>query len=236
MNHSVHEGKPALQAKHWRGEYFGSNGAIEDSLRAYNRANMDYIRCYDDEHKKEYLKALMGYLSTLYSALHHSICQVMKFKLTYVQYVFEIIDELNDNLMFALEHREALDAGQKEVLMAVLLSMRFVPPFPEGYRKLAIELGKEIVTGYVSGRMSGRGEVFISTYLLACARLSRVLKGHEARAYRDNVLTYINIRNIQRKLGWKTINRLARMVGDKKLVHESAILDGSPDIKLKSGM
>jgi hypothetical protein len=247
MNHSVHDSKVS-QDRHWQGQYFGRDGEIEASCHKYNLACEAYLEHFDDEeHKKNCTKATMGYLSTLYSALNHSLRQVLRGRMGYVQYLVEVLDDLDEILKEAINlyRQKELDAGEKEVLMAVLLTMRFIHPF-SGYRALAISLGEEILVEFASSRIeiskehharvSNRVMVARSTYLLACARLSRALKRSEGEVYRLNVLTFIHDKEIQHELGWKTINRLARLIGDKELVAHSAKMDGSPDILLKSGM
>lgn len=237
MNHSVHEESRELQDKHWQGQYFGLGGVIEDSRKKYDLACAAYARhFYDEVRRKECTKATIGYLSTLYSAFNHSARQALKGKFEHFRHLLETLDELDEILAEAifLYNDKELNAGEKEVLMAVLLVVRFARPL-SGYRALAIKLGEEIVSEYeVKG--DAEGGVALSTYLLAMARLSRLFGCDGAGEFRDIVREYITDKEHQQHLGWKTINRLARLVGDKEMVKLSARMDGSPDILLKSGM
>lgn len=231
--HSVHEGNKGLQDKHWQGQYFGPAGAVIDSKRAYEHAYGVYAIYGTSACKQEYLQALMAYLSTLYSAINHALRQIAKFKLLYVSHFLDVYDELRIVFREVMKRREELDAGQKEVLMAVLLVMRIVYPF-SGYRVLAITIGENILGDYWESVGKPSGAIAFSTYMLVKARLSRISRYRLADSYRCQVKDAIGMETVQRELGWKTINRLARLIGDEEMVKHSAKMDGSPDIKLKS--
>jgi hypothetical protein len=71
---------------------------------------------------------------------------------------------------------------------------------------------------------------------LVKGRLSQLWLYSRAQGYYEDVCYTIHNKGQQKKLGWKTISRLARMVGDKELMEEAALKSGSVDSQIKAGV
>lgn len=224
-------------APHWQGLYFGSKGVVLQHRRLYEYANTQYVafslrpaRTQEREGllREQWARAQMTYISTLYAAMNHSIKLIAKRQLSYVPKAIERFKEMSRLSQVAMQApaRRLLTPDDKEVLMAVYLRRHLLNPFG-GHRQVAITLGWEVLKDEKATK---------STTLLANARFARLWFYPERKNCRRMVAAEIRERDVQKELGWKTVNRLARLIRDQEMIHTSAILDGSPDIKLKSGL
>ena len=215
----------------WDGEHFEPNGTIAVAYQKYHRA------VFDEVTDKEIALASMNYAMTLYSAIGNCVARIKKFDFFYFAVFLNILWDLKDVVSHIVQEKmyEHFDSSQKEAFMAYLLMSRAMSPFSFfSYRKLAIELGEDVLSDDYCSH---------STYLLAMARISQLSFYAEAKNYREvvwaNVSPMENGEVIAIKEGWidwKTVNRLARIIGDKEAVKFSAPLACSEDVMIKSGM
>ncbi len=219
-----------ISKKIWNAEHFGRAGTIALAFRNYELSL-----------KKSELErslATLEYACALYSAIGNCFAQLKKFHLVYffigIYYLLEldtVVFEIIDDKM----HKN-FNASQKEALMAYMLMCRFTSPF-SGYRKMVIKLGKEIISSFnPTGLLSELNEIIDPTFYLVCGRLSRLCSHPASALYESLVSRAIHYEEIRKYLDWRTVNRLARLIGDKKMVQKSALLADSQDVLIKSGM
>lgn len=227
----------------WDGEHFGPNGTIAVAFKKYELAfrNADYSTHTKGsaETKKEIALASMNYAMTLYSAVGNCVVRIKKFDFYFLFVLADILWSLKNVVSHIVQEKmyEKFDASQKEAFMAYLLVCRFISPF-SGYRKLAIKLGEEVLNQmHVSQKISLADYVI---RLLVMARLSRLWFYKERRECKDFVFIAINYSHSSLFSGdnidWRTVNRLARLVGDEEMKKYSASLADSKDVMIKSEM
>lgn len=215
---------PEINQKIWAGEYFGPDGAV-------SLAGKKYIGSFSLRNSdKERAGLALMYACTLYSAIGNCVAQVKKFRLEFLLIGVELLWHLNKVISRILYETTYMDfnASQKEVFMAYLLICRWINPFSFfSYRNRAIKIGKDIIS---------EDNCSHSTYFLVMARLSKLWFYSKRKACKKSVSLSIHNPIIQIELGWKTINRLARLIGDKEIKEYSAPLTDSKDVMIKSGM
>lgn len=221
----VHEGYDEIGKKIWNGEYFGPDGAVALAHKAY----IGSFSLRNSE--KERANLALMYACTLYSTIGNCVAQVKKFRLEFLLVGAEIFWCLRGVIARIVQEKihENFDASQKEVLIAYLLICKVVSPF-SGYRNLAIKLGENVIS---------EDNCSHATYLLTMARLSRLWFYPKAEEYREYVLSNLRIAKRQVESGWidwRTVNRLARLIGDEEIKNYSAPLADSKDVMVKSGM
>lgn len=244
MENSLHTRES--QDKHWQGKYFGPCGVIAEQREKYNTANIAYTVCLYEETPSgnlemlhsEMLRAAMSYTSTLFSSVTHAIKQVMKGRLKYVSLGYvaykdmaKLVEEITDTRLLR-PNVDRLSPSEQEVLMAVLMFKGIVTFHNHWNQAQAIMIGQKVLDN---------DNAPAASVLLVKARLSTFwfwseISYEERSAHRVDISLAIYDEHVQKSLGWKTINRLARLIGDKKMKHFSAQQDGSPDIMLKSGI
>lgn len=235
QNQSIQELQKTEGDRVWGGEHFGPNGTIAVAFYEYERAV--YNESCEAASEEDVAFASMNYAMTLYSAIGNCVAHIKKFKVQYLADLLDILWCLRKVVSHIVQWKmyEQFDASQKEAFMAYLLVARFVTPFSFfDYRKMAIKLGDDIIS---------EDNCSHATCLLTLARLSRMWFYKKAKEYREVVVNAI-ILNEEGKvkqvedgwIDWKTINRLARLIGDKEMKEYSAPLADSQDVMIKSKM
>lgn len=237
MANSIHEQAHADQ--HWAGDYFGPTGALEVARRQYEAA---YEKVRIDSSNLVYMAwmlATMRLMSTVFSAIGHCLSQAkrptLNNKFWYVIMAAELNGELHAAVRKALPFAGKIDAGQRDVLIASLLLLRFTNP-TRGYAKLAAELINTTLDDKDAPRVSK---------LFAMARGSR-LSHHFSKVDRDDFRWKVygaiyseapdSAENTGPTVKWEDVARLARMIGDKECQRYAAKMSGSVDAKLKAGV
>lgn len=242
-NEGVHAGHKEIADEIWAGEYFGPDGAVALAGKAY--IGSVSLRNTD----KERANLALMYASTLYSAIGNCVAQVKKFRFEFLSIVdflligIELLWHLNkviSRILYEMMYID-FDASQKQALMAYLLICRWVHPFG-GYRKMAIKIGEDVRRDY-DMKDKKLGEKMLSdypsehlAYLFVIARLSRLFFYPQRKLLRGIVLWNIRSKIQQIKFGWRNINSLARLIGDKEMKEYSAPLADSKDVMIKSGI
>lgn len=229
---SIQEPQKTEGDRVWNAEHFGPNGTIAVAFYEYERAV--YNESCEAASDEDVALASMNYAMTLYSAIGNCLARIKKFQLEYLLVLSIILFSLRKVVSHIVqwEMYEQFDASQKEAFMAYLLVCRFMSPF-SGYRKLAIKLGEEVLFRNASAPRI--------TQLLVRARLSKLWFYPKKKECREIVLKYLNDAKEFSKLDfsgidWRTVNRLARLIGDKEMKEYSASLANSQDVMIKSGM
>jgi hypothetical protein len=201
--------------QHWEAKYEGTDETVACARSKYESSV---------GLSKEYLPAAVTYLSTLISAVNSNLAQVAFGKVWRLGVVASLWIDLKILLAKILDEHDfqkKLSPTEKDVVMTALLMTR-------QNQKLSIALGCSILNA---------GESASATIkLLATAKLSRIKMLSKSRQidYHERVMEAIHDKSLQKTLGWKTVNRLARLVGDEDMVWHSAKKDGSRDLRLKS--
>jgi histone H3/H4 len=204
-----------LSEKIWAGEYLGRFGALAIAEDRYDESGRN---------KEE----TFNYVMTLYSAIGNFVAQLKKFRFWFVPFllfaVFNFRRVMNE-ILYKKYHEDATPE-RKEVLMAYLLLLNKMS-ISSKYVLMAMEIGEELIFDE---------DVSQSVFLLAVARLHTLKKANTRSVFKKIVHSEIRQESTQKDVGWKTINRLARLIGDNEMIAKSASLAESQDVLVKSGV
>lgn len=207
--------------KVWAAGYLGPNGAMALSRKNYENS---FGKISDEDRSS----AAMEYACVLFSFFGYCVAQVKQRHPSYM--IFGAISFFSLNLVVSRILYEMMyidfNASQKEALMAHLLLCRFFFAFVD-YRKMAIKMGEDVLDD---------AEASISTSYLVRARLYRLWFHRDRKINKELVRVAIYDSTYQKEFGWRTVSRLARMIGDDGMAKYSAHLADSQDVIIKSGL
>ena len=203
-----------LSDKIWAGEYLGQFGAL-----GIAQDNYDDSGCGKEE--------TFTYVMTLYSAIGNFVSQLKRFRFWFVPFLLSAIFDFRRIMNEILDKRfyEGSTPERKEAFVAYLLFLDKVS-FSSKYKSMAIEIGLEVFLDELTPPPS---------FLLVVARLSSVSEDL-GYSFKKIALSEIRNENTQKEVGWRTICRVARLIGDREMIAKSAPLADSQDVLLKSGV
>jgi hypothetical protein len=244
---SIHEKAHADQ--HWAGNYFGDMGALAVARSRHFAVKKKLVTAAfshtmeDDNLSNEHVSTTMERMSTVFSAIGHCLAQLAQqrrnnkfwYILTACKLAFELYRLVEEDIAGSEWFLKRLHAGQRDVLIASLLFLRWFCP-GHGYGRQAAKLLRATI---------GDDNAPYISELFAKARASRLRMWfiwierdsfHEEVS--DAIYTYapdsLPLVDGALQIPWHDVARLARLIGDKKRKRDAAAKSGAVDAKLKA--
>jgi hypothetical protein len=240
---SIHS--PAQGKKNWDGQYFGRFGALAHARHEYDltqRMSERYGEGSGQSLTQRLINDQLLLMSTVFGALGHCVAQIKvrrfnnkplyawRAMLLYLEIRFGVAE------IFTIQKLvEKLNPSQRDVMIAAC----YVGSFWNGDGRLFLDRAARLVRANLKDP-----EAAPVTVLFAKARATKItlFSQQERDLFWKEVSWEIEVDLLAHKRGevsrydLKDLARLARLIGDKERQKDAAVMDGSPDVKLKAGL
>lgn len=210
----------------WGGQYFGEGGALARTASLLEESKQKWM---DGAHmKSDYIKALLMYMSTLYSACNHTLRNPRHWFKVIV--LHKELMKVSEGFRHEVSNYDILTPEEKDVLVAILMKMYQIS-FSSHYKVEACGLCESVLRD---------SDASYSMRMLVRARYFRLLRRGDPDKVRSLAILSSFVRNackngLPEGVVWSTVARVAALIGDKHSMWHAAQKDGTPDVIRKYG-